>query len=118
MAADTTTAPGASTISDDSGKLKLYSEPAGEIEQPHAFWWSTALRVPTSDGTLWFKATQPDGAFEVRLTPLLASEWPDRTVEVVAADPQRGWRAADRTEQLRAAPPGYDPPRPRTAGIW
>jgi hypothetical protein len=66
-------------------------EPAGEIEQPHAFWWSTALRVPTSGGTLWFKATQPDGAFEVRLTPLLASEWPDRTVEVVVADPERGW---------------------------
>jgi Phosphotransferase enzyme family len=65
--------------------------PAGAIEQPHAFWWSTALRVPTDDGLLWFKAARPEGAFEARLTPLLASRWPDRTVEVVAADGARGW---------------------------
>lgn len=63
----------------------------GPIEQPHAFWWSTALQVPTDDGPMWCKAVQPDGRFEARLTPLLAGRWPDRTVAVVAADPQRGW---------------------------
>jgi hypothetical protein len=61
------------------------------VEQPHAFWWSTAMRVPTDGGTLWFKATQPEGGFEAKLTPLLASLWPDRTVEVVATDDTRGW---------------------------
>jgi hypothetical protein len=64
---------------------------SGPIERPHAFWWSTAWRIPTDDDTLWFKATQPEGAFEARLTPLLAASWPDRTVEVVATDPVRGW---------------------------
>ena len=63
----------------------------GPIEQPHAAWWSTAFRVPTEDGPMWCKATQPEGRFEARLTPVLASRWPDRTVEVVATDPDRGW---------------------------
>ncbi|HEY7332049.1 MAG TPA: phosphotransferase [Candidatus Limnocylindria bacterium] len=63
----------------------------GPIEQPHAFWWSTALRFPTDDGPMWCKAVQPDGRFEVRLTALLAGRWPDRTVAVVAADAERGW---------------------------
>ena len=64
---------------------------SGEIEQPHAFWWSTALRLDTDAGVAWFKATQPEGAFEARLTPMLSAEWPDRTVEVLATDPERGW---------------------------
>jgi hypothetical protein len=63
----------------------------GPIEQPHVAWWSTALAVPTDGGPMWCKATQPEGRFEARLTPLLASRWPDRTVEVVATDPERGW---------------------------
>lgn len=63
----------------------------GPIEQPHVAWWSTALAVPTDDGPMWAKATQPEGRFEARLTPLLASRWPDRTVEVVATDDERGW---------------------------
>jgi hypothetical protein len=62
----------------------------GPIEQRHIAWWSTALAVPTDDGPMWCKAVQPDGRFEARLTPLLASRWPDRTVEVVATDPERG----------------------------
>ncbi len=66
-------------------------ERSGEIEQPHAFWWSTAMRVPTAAGGVWFKAVQPEGAFEARLTPLLASWWPDRTVELLASDGERGW---------------------------
>jgi hypothetical protein len=63
----------------------------GPIEQPHVVWWSSVLRVPTDDEVLWFKAVQPDGAFEMRLTPFLASRWPGHTAHVLAADPQRGW---------------------------
>jgi hypothetical protein len=63
----------------------------GEIEQPHVAWWSTVLRVPTSAGTLWFKATGHDGAHEARLTPLLARLHPGEIVEVVATDDARGW---------------------------
>ena len=63
----------------------------GDVEQPHVQWWSTALRVPTDDGVLWFKASQPDGAYEVPLTRLLAAEWPALTAEVVDGDDARGW---------------------------
>ncbi len=31
--------------------------PAGAVEQPHVFPWSTVLRVPTREGDLWFKAS-------------------------------------------------------------
>jgi hypothetical protein len=78
----------------DGELARIGLERMAEVEQPHAFWWSTAMRVPTGDGPLWFKATQPEGAFEARLTPLLASLWPDRTVELLAADRERGWTLA------------------------
>lgn len=64
----------------------------GEIEQPHDEWWSTVLRVPTSEGTLWFKAvSMPEHAFEVPLTALLARLQPDRVPALVAVDVERGW---------------------------
>ncbi len=66
----------------------------GEVGQPHVVWWSTVLRVPTSRDTLWFKATQPDGAHEARLAPLLASLRPAESVEIVALDAERGWTLA------------------------
>jgi hypothetical protein len=47
------------------------------------------MRVPTPDGTLWFKA--PDDATEAPLTALLATLLPDVVPEVVATDPTRGW---------------------------
>lgn len=75
----------------DARLRELGIQRTGEIEQPHAFWWSTALRILTADGVLWFKASQPEGAFEAALTPVLAERWPDRTVEVLAAEPGRGW---------------------------
>jgi hypothetical protein len=62
-----------------------------EVEQPHVEWWATALRVPTDAGVLWFKAAQPDGAYEAPLTRLLATEWPDLMAEVVDGDEARGW---------------------------
>jgi hypothetical protein len=53
--------------------------------------WSTVLRVPTSDGDLFLKQEQPLQEFEVELTVALASRWPDRVPEVVAADTDRHW---------------------------
>ncbi|HEY7464725.1 MAG TPA: phosphotransferase [Candidatus Limnocylindria bacterium] len=77
---------------------------AGEVEQPHAVWWSTALRIPTSDGPVWLKAMQPQGVFEVRLTPWLAACWPERTVEVIAVAEERGWMLSrDAGTRLREA---------------
>jgi hypothetical protein len=78
----------------DGGLARIGLERTAEVEQPHAFWWSTAMRIPTAYGPVWFKAVQPEGAFEARLTPLLAERWPDRTVQLLATDPDRGWMLA------------------------
>lgn len=76
----------------------------GPIEQPHAVWWSTALRIPTDGGVAWLKAMQPMGAFEVRLTPWLAERWPELTVDVLEADATRGWMLSrDAGRRLREA---------------
>ena len=39
----------------------------GEIEQPHVYPWSTVLRVPTNEGTLFFKATAAETIYESRI---------------------------------------------------
>jgi hypothetical protein len=76
----------------------------GPIEQPHLRWWSTVLRVPTDGGVLWMKAARPMYAFEARVTPFLAAQWPDLTVEVLATDQQRGWMLSrDAGTRLREA---------------
>ncbi len=66
-------------------------EVTGPIEQAHLRPWSTALRVPTDDGILWFKANAAIHVFEAALTARLAAELPDRVVEVLAVDAARGW---------------------------
>ena len=64
----------------------------GELEQPHLQWWSTVLRVPTSGGDVFFKASRPDAAFEGPLTSLLAEVFPE-LVDVgpdgILGDPRR-----------------------------
>ena len=76
----------------------------GEVEQPHVYWWSTVLRVPTAGGTLWFKASSPHGAFEPALTVELARLRPRWIPELVAFDPLRGWMLTrDAGERLREA---------------
>ena len=64
----------------------------GSIEQPHVYPWSTVLRVPTAEGSLWFKATTPEvHGFEPRLTEILAETCPDRVTELVEIDDDRAW---------------------------
>jgi phosphotransferase family enzyme len=76
--------------------------PAGEIEQPHVRWWSTVLRVPTSEGDLWFKANAPPHAFEAGLLAILERVRPGHVPELVAADRERGWLLMhDGGERLR-----------------
>ncbi|MFT3890597.1 MAG: phosphotransferase [Anaerolineales bacterium] len=64
---------------------------AGEIEQNHAYAWSTVMRVPTNQGMLFFKATAGETLFEIALTEKLAGWFPDRMPELVAVDTERGW---------------------------
>lgn len=74
----------------------------GEIEQNHAYAWSTVMRVPTNEGTLYFKATAGETIFEVPLTAKLAGWFPDCMPELVAVDTERGWMLMrDGGEQLR-----------------
>jgi hypothetical protein len=64
---------------------------AGPIEQPHLRPWSTVLRVPTTAGDYFFKATLPALGFEPALTQALAGLRPDCIAPVVAIAPARGW---------------------------
>lgn len=80
---------------------------SGELTQPHVQWWSTALRVPTSEGVVFFKASRPKDAFEGPLTELLADVAPARTAEVLANDVGRAWMLTrDAGTRLREAVPG------------
>lgn len=63
----------------------------GEIEQPHAFPWSTVMRVPTANGVIWFKACSRELAYEVPLVALLASRGSARVLGPLASDAGRGW---------------------------
>ena len=63
----------------------------GAIEQPHVRPWSTVLRVPTSAGDHYFKATSPLLAHEPALTQWLAQQRPDCIAPVLAVDRDRGW---------------------------
>ena len=66
-------------------------ERTGAIEQPHLRPWSTVLEVPTSSGTVFFKATGPEVAFEPRLYELLQRAVPERILIPIAIDATRGW---------------------------
>ncbi|MFC0624565.1 phosphotransferase [Kribbella deserti] len=75
---------------------------SGEITQPHVMPWSTAMRVPTPDGPLWFKANGPGTAYEPGLLRSLAGWAAEWTVPVLAVDVSRAWSLqADGGEQLR-----------------
>jgi hypothetical protein len=77
-------------------------EVTGEIEQAHVYWWSTVLRVPTAQGNVFFKASHPIHGFEPALTLELAGLRPDRVVEMIDADVERGWMlTADAGTRLR-----------------
>ena len=57
------------------------SEIASERVRP----WAAVFEVPTSAGTLWFKACGPGTAFEVPLYGLLSRVAPDRALTPIAA---------------------------------
>jgi hypothetical protein len=77
---------------------------SGPIEQPHIYPWSTVLRVPTSEGSLFFKATAPETIFEAALTQKLIDLRPDCLPDLIAADTSHGWMLMrDGGEPLRAS---------------
>jgi Phosphotransferase enzyme family len=77
-------------------------ELTGAVEQPHVRPWSTALRLPTRAGVLWFKANHPSLAHEAGVVSIISRRRPDLVPELLAADPERGWMLmADGGERLR-----------------
>ena len=76
----------------------------GEIEQPHIQHWSTVMKVPSSEGMLFFKATAGETIYEIALTEKLAGWFPKDMPELLAMDTSRGWMLMrDGGEQLRAS---------------
>ena len=87
-------------IEEQMDRLGLVRE--GEIEQPHVAPWSTVLRVPTTQGDVWFKANGPKEHFEAALVGLVAARAPERVPPLLAADLARGWMLmADAGRRLR-----------------
>lgn len=75
----------------------------GPIEQPHIYPWSTVLRIPTSEGTLFCKATAAETLYEAALTQTLAGWYPQCMPELVAVETRMGWMLMrDGGERLRA----------------
>src|SRR5574341_841059 len=76
----------------------------GAIKQSHIYPWSTVMRVPTAEGTLFFKASTEDVAPEAKLTQALAAWYPAYMPELVSVDTEQGWMLMrDGGEPLRAS---------------
>ncbi len=77
-------------------------EVTGAVEQPHVRHWSTVLRIPTTAGTVYFKACGPMLAREPALVQLIARWQPDLILPLYTVDLARGWMLMpDGGERLR-----------------
>lgn len=76
----------------------------GPIEQPHVREWGTVLRVPTSEGNVYFKATTLELQNEAAVTKALSRWYPDLLPRLYAVDIERNWLlVADGGLRLRDA---------------
>ena len=86
----------------DDRLAELGRRRTGEVEQPHVRSWATALRVPTADGPVWFKANTPELVHEVLVVDRVSGRVPDRVPALLGRDLERGWMLmADAGERLR-----------------
>ena len=67
------------------------SRRTGDVEQPHLRPWATVLKVPTTSGTVWFKACGPATAFEIGLYGLIGRVDPEHALSPIATDVARAW---------------------------
>ena len=67
----------------------------GSLEEPLIRPWSAMIRVPTTNGICYFKATAAAFSHEPALTQALARWYPADIVPLVAVEPARGWLLMD-----------------------
>lgn len=63
----------------------------GEWTQPHARPWSSAIRLGTTAGAVWFKVDGPGTRHEPALLRVLAEKVPGLVPDVLAVSTDRGW---------------------------
>jgi hypothetical protein len=82
--------------------IDAHVERTGDLDQFHSYPWATAIRVPTADGPVWFKACIEELAHEVGTLELLSARRPELVPRVLASDRARGWLLlADAGERMR-----------------
>jgi hypothetical protein len=81
----------------------------GPVEQPHVTPWSTAMRIPTEHGPVWFKASGPGPAHEGPLLQRFRELRIARVLLPLAVHPDRPWLLFDDGgPTLRATRPAGD----------
>ena len=81
----------------------------GPVEQPHVRPWSTAMRIPTDGGVVWFKATGPGPAHEGPLLGVFREFRVERVLLPIVIHPSRPWSLfEDAGPTLRATRPDGD----------
>jgi hypothetical protein len=71
--------------------IRAHVQPVDDLVVEHERPWATVVRVPTADGTVWFKACGPVAAFEPRLSASLHEHSPGLVAEVLGHDEERAW---------------------------
>ncbi len=77
----------------------------GPIEEERLRPWATVLRVPTAEGTLFFKEPTPSLAHEARLIEILARRRPELVTEIVFSDEDGRMLMRDAGPQLSSRDP-------------
>ncbi len=77
----------------------------GPIEEERVRPWATVLRVPTADGTLYFKEPTASLAHEARLIEMLARRRPELVTEIVFSDEDGRMLMRDAGPQLSSRDP-------------
>ncbi|MGW1448484.1 aminoglycoside phosphotransferase family protein [Micromonospora sp. NPDC002411] len=83
-------------------QLSLAGRRVTGLVEPRVRPWSLVWRVPTDDGTVWFKANNPGTVHEAVLVETLAELTPERVLTPIAVDREQGWSLLpDGGESLR-----------------
>ena len=81
----------------------------GPVEQPHVRPWSTAMRIPTDGGVVWFKATGPGTAHERPLLEVFRGLRVKRVLLPIVSHPSHPWSLfEDASPTLRMTGPDGD----------